>query len=1245
MIKMWKGRRALSLLLAFAMLLTMSPPVYSTGNTQDYSANIGGTAIFNPDFTNGSAYLQDDPQKGWSGGISLPFEGLMDLEMVIVDCYVASDGLWYKVAAAEGHTLPDEMVERPWVYQNDIPNDGYPDTLIVTPPAPKKEEPAILQRPTSIVSSNGITVSSDNVELTNLVLTESSNIPQHYYVDQAIAYSMHLSTESGAYTSYATVNIPVPDGWDREKLIGFVAEPDGTFTFVPGVVNERGVFSFTVPHFSDVGVAHVRSMVDVTNATITMVVGQSSPAIKVSGSATSGTYYSNDGCVEYVIADSGSSKMFTTLGVLPTNGTSITIGSTTYTVIVHTANVRANKFVAGGDTITLDAMYELALKGNYNVQYAIVEDANSLLQLGDNGQITTKNTANVATAIVRATVTHQPENTVVGTVDYTVTISHVSASSIHNVQVPVGGTVSISNFSQTSLVINPDTTIATASMNGTTLNIKGVAEGVTSVVVKNSSNENVLLNIHVNPDNSSVSQTTAIYFKAQSDAGCRVYYSINGGILYPVDDQGVIIGINSSTQSYPDGFNILVFTAPAEGQTTSSITLTTDQETAGQFYSLNNGVLHDGSDSDAWPLINPAATSIANETVKYLPNLKGESIRHGFMGSLEGGNMTLAEMRDLFTRALALGCDSAFTFTRNSGSSLNVKDVVTVSEELPKFTGLGVWYKKAGSNEEIKYTDDVVLNIGDTVIYKYNVAVTSKNIYYTSMSIGDPRFPNQVISETAPNDKSSVLSSPGDGETSKDNVFTLEYVLNMDDIVNYPHGKLDFHAVFTYTYKSPYASGTSKHEQNSISTVNVSSIITWTDRFNNVWKVQSKDLSESQTITKNDMPTKDQNGNDISLVGYVLTGWKLDDTYQWNDTTESTYTITSTDSISIMAQWTPIDYTITYQLNGGTNPSDAPTSYNIESSLALPTPTNPSGYVFTGWKVQTAVGNWKTDRGYDGTVTGMYGDVTLLAQWASMNWTITYDLADGVLASGSNPNGFNTGNSITLISPIKTGYTFAGWKVIETTGKNGTQSTWELNKVYPSGTISGVRGNVKLQAQWTINTYTITYNLDGGTNHGSNPATYTVENTITLQNPSKDGYNFLGWYTDAGFATPITTISESTGNLVLYAKWEAALASLTIDVNFANDASKDEEQTFIFHVTGDGVDVTVVVRGSGQVVIAGLTIGKQYIITPKSEWSWRYGAMVTTTVEITVGGSTATFEVNRSKTQWLDSNAYYKNPG
>ena len=73
-----------------------------------------------------------------------------------------------------------------------------------------------------------------------------------------------------------------------------------------------------------------------------------------------------------------------------------------------------------------------------------------------------------------------------------------------------------------------------------------------------------------------------------------------------------------------------------------------------------------------------------------------------------------------------------------------------------------------------------------------------------------------------------------------------------------------------------------------------------------------------------------------------------------------------------------------------------------------------------------------------------------------------------------------------------------------------------------------------------IESYTITYELNGGTNASENPASYNVESeTITLKAPEKSGYTFAGWYMAEDFTgEAVTEVTQgSTGNITLYAKW------------------------------------------------------------------------------------------------------------
>ncbi len=93
--------------------------------------------------------------------------------------------------------------------------------------------------------------------------------------------------------------------------------------------------------------------------------------------------------------------------------------------------------------------------------------------------------------------------------------------------------------------------------------------------------------------------------------------------------------------------------------------------------------------------------------------------------------------------------------------------------------------------------------------------------------------------------------------------------------------------------------------------------------------------------------------------------------------------------------------------------------------------------------------------------------------------------------------------------------------------------------------------------------YSIDYDfVDGAENQ--NPSIYTVEDTISFNNPSKAGYTFGGWYADSSFESEITNIPDgSTGDMTIYAKWSADLQELSV---VSEDSSKGTAEI----VSGEG---------------------------------------------------------------------------
>lgn len=169
----------------------------------------------------------------------------------------------------------------------------------------------------------------------------------------------------------------------------------------------------------------------------------------------------------------------------------------------------------------------------------------------------------------------------------------------------------------------------------------------------------------------------------------------------------------------------------------------------------------------------------------------------------------------------------------------------------------------------------------------------------------------------------------------------------------------------------------------------------------------------------------------------------------------------------------PIDYTITYELNGGT--ASNPVSYNVESNtFTLNNPTR-AGYTFAGWTGTDITGTSKTVTINQGST----GNRTYTATWTPVNYTINYDLNGGTVAV-SNPTSYNIETpTFALNNPIRLGYVFAGW-----TGSNGTTPQKNVS-IYKGST-----GNKFYKANWTAADvgYTVNhYVMDINGNYPSTP--------------------------------------------------------------------------------------------------------------------------------------------------------------
>lgn len=243
--------------------------------------------------------------------------------------------------------------------------------------------------------------------------------------------------------------------------------------------------------------------------------------------------------------------------------------------------------------------------------------------------------------------------------------------------------------------------------------------------------------------------------------------------------------------------------------------------------------------------------------------------------------------------------------------------------------------------------------------------------------------------------------------------------------------------------------------------------------------------------------------------GYAFAGW----TGSNGNTAQKTVTIPkgSTGDKTYDAHWTPINYTISYDLQGGTM-SGQKTSYNIETpTFSIPTPTK-NGYTFLGW-----TGTDLTSASKSVTIKqGSIGNRTYKANWRANDYTITYNYNKPSNATSSIVNG-STANKVvtydktygTLPTPSMRGWTFNGWY---TAKDGGTKISSDMTYKTPN--------DITLYAHWSANIYEIKLDskLEGCT--GSTGTTVIYEKYDT------------GFYSDKACTKQITsiTIPHKIGN-------------------------------------------------------------------------------------------------------------------
>lgn len=293
---------------------------------------------------------------------------------------------------------------------------------------------------------------------------------------------------------------------------------------------------------------------------------------------------------------------------------------------------------------------------------------------------------------------------------------------------------------------------------------------------------------------------------------------------------------------------------------------------------------------------------------------------------------------------------------------------------------------------------------------------------------------------------------------------------------------------------------------------------------------------------------------------------------------------------TLYAQWSTNSYTVTFNANGGTTPSTQTMSKAYGASLGTLPTTSRDGYKFNGWYTATSGGSKIT------TSTTVTGNVTYYAQWSAYTLTVIYNANGGTQGSGSsytlphtttatygtNYNGTNGLYDFTTFALTKAGQSATYWNTkADGSGVSISQTTaYTAEALATACGLNLKTGNVTINfyPQWSANSYTVTYNANGGSGSmADSTATYGAGFKTRANTFTRTGYVFTGWNEKAdgsgvawGIGSGSSGTAESgnswtwtyTKNITLYAQWRPWTYTIKYNANGGSGTMATSSHTY-----------------------------------------------------------------------------------
>ena len=254
---------------------------------------------------------------------------------------------------------------------------------------------------------------------------------------------------------------------------------------------------------------------------------------------------------------------------------------------------------------------------------------------------------------------------------------------------------------------------------------------------------------------------------------------------------------------------------------------------------------------------------------------------------------------------------------------------------------------------------------------------------------------------------------------------------------------------------------------------------------------------------------------------------------------------------TLHAQWNINEYTVDFDSHGGS--SVASITQDFQSTVEVPASPERIGYTFDHFN--TAIDGTGTSYDPGDTFAMPATDQTLHAQWTINPYTVSFDSRGG---NNVDEITQDFDSSVTAPpNPGRTGYSFHEWN----TEANGTGTGYD-----PGDTFAMPAGGKTLYARWNINSYTVTFDSQGGSE--VDDITQVYSNSIEIPAaPSQTGYAFVEWNTQidgsgSGYA-PGSTFWIPASNQTLFAQWESKTYTLSYEAGANGSITGPAHQTVL----------------------------------------------------------------------------------